>query len=125
VPLSRATVVYARCNMGSASRDREDAAELADEVRARLDVIMDGAAHVSEFTVDFPLQAHPPLTKEQSAVAVALNTVAKLLDRRAEEACRARDDSWRGLADAADIVTNEAVRLGVPQLFADVPADAS
>jgi hypothetical protein len=58
------------------STDREAATEIADEIRAELGVLMDGAAQLSEFTVDFPLQARAPLTKEQWAVAVSLNTLA-------------------------------------------------
>jgi hypothetical protein len=101
------------------SQDREAAAKIAEEIRAELGVLMDGAAKLSEFTVDFPLQARAPLTKEQWAVAVALNTLADLMDRRAEEACRAREPRWNGLSDAATMTRNEAGRLGVPQLFRD------
>ena len=73
------------------SQDRETPTKIAEEIQADLRVLMDGAAKLSEFTVDFPLQARAPLTKEQWAIAIALNTVADLLDRRADEACKARE----------------------------------
>jgi hypothetical protein len=56
-------------------------------------------------------------------VAVALNTLAELLDQRAEEACKARKPRWQGLADASTMLLNETGRLGLPQLFPDVPDD--
>ena len=102
------------------SKDREVATEIAGKIKADLGAAMDGAASISEFTVGTPLEARRPLTKEQWAVAVALNTLAELLDRRAGEACEAREARWEGLADASTIVLNEAGRLGLPQLFPEV-----
>jgi hypothetical protein len=103
------------------SKDREVAAEITEKIKADLGSAMDGAASISEFTVGTPLEARRPLTKEQWAVAVALNTLAELLDRRAEEASAAREARWQGLADASVMVLNEAGRLGLPQLFPEVP----
>jgi hypothetical protein len=92
--------------------------EIEREVRTALDTAMDGAARISEFTVDTaPLEARRPLTTEQREVAVALNTLSDVLGRRASEACAARESSWLGLSDAANIVSNETGRLGLPQLF--------
>jgi hypothetical protein len=103
--------------------DRDAAAELTKKIEADLRTGMDGAASVSEFTVGAPLEARKPLTKEQWAVAVALNTLAELLDQRAQQACTAREPRWQGLADASTMVLNETGRLGLPQLFPDVPDD--
>jgi hypothetical protein len=92
--------------------------EIEREVRTALDTAMDGAARISEFTVDTPpLEARRPLTTEQREVAVALNTLSDVLGRQASEACAAREPRWLGLSDAANIVSNETGRLGLPQLF--------
>lgn len=56
--------------------DRDAAAEITRQIEADLLTAMDGAASFSEFTVGTPLEAREPLTKEQWAVAVALNTLA-------------------------------------------------
>lgn len=79
---------------------------------------MRGAARVSEFTVDLPLplSARPPLTEAQLEVAVALNTVARLLEHQADGACKAREARWEGLSDAGTVVRNAAGYLGLPQL---------
>jgi hypothetical protein len=105
------------------SKDREMAAEITEKIKIDLSTAMDGAASISEFTVGTPLEARRPLTKEQWAVAVALNTLAELLDQRAGKACVAREARWQGLADASEIVLNEAGRLGLPQLFPEAPDD--
>jgi hypothetical protein len=75
------------------------------------------AAKLSEFTVDFPIGARPPLTSEQREVAVALNLMVELLDRRAEEASIAGEDRWRGLSDASTMLYNEIGRRRLPQLM--------
>jgi hypothetical protein len=87
-------------------------------VRRELDEAMRGAAQISEFTVDLPahLNARPPLTEEQYEVAVALNTLARLLDDRAEKACEAREPRWEGLSDASAMALNAAGYGGLPQL---------
>jgi hypothetical protein len=107
------------------STDRLAAEAISDEVRTELAVLMDGAAKISEFTVDMPLglKARRSLTPEQTELAVALNTMIDLLRRRAEEACVAREPRWQGLADAADMLENEAGRLGVPQMMRGMPDD--
>jgi hypothetical protein len=101
--------------------DRDAAAEITKKIEADLRAAMDGAASVSEFTVGTRLEARKPLTKEQWAVAVALNTLAELLDQRAQQACTAREARWQGLRHASTMVLNETGRLGLPQLFPDVP----
>jgi hypothetical protein len=103
--------------------DRDAATQIAERIEADLRVAMDGAASVSEFTVGTSLEARKPLTKEQWAVAVALNTLAELLDQRAQQACTAREPRWQGLADASTMVLNETGRLGLPQLFPDAADD--
>jgi hypothetical protein len=107
------------------SADRPAAKAISVEVRAELAVLMDGAAQLSEFTVDAPLglEARKPLTPEQTEVAVALNTMIDLLRRRAEGACVAREPRWEGLSDAATMLENEAGRLGVPQMCRQMPDD--
>jgi hypothetical protein len=109
--------------MADFRQDREAAAEITEKIKADLGAAMDGAASISEFTVGTPLEARKPLTNEQWAVAVALNTLAALLGQRAEEACVAREARWQGFADASRMVLNETGRLGLPQLFPDVPDD--
>ena len=98
--------------------DQKDAERIEREVRRELDEAMRGAARISEFTVDLPpwLNARPPLTEAQFEVAVALNTVARLLESKAEGACKAREATWEGLSDAATVVRNTAGHLGLPQL---------
>jgi hypothetical protein len=105
--------------MADFSNDRDVAAEITKKIEADLRIAMNGAASISEFTVGTPLEARKPLTQEQRAVAVALNTLAKLLDQRADEACAAREARWEGLSNASTMVLNEAGRLGLPQLFPD------
>lgn len=101
------------------TNDREVAKRLEQAVRAELDQVMRGAAQISEFTVDLPehLNARPSLTETQYEVAVALNTLARLLESRAEEACRAREGRWEGLSDAATMARNAAGYNGLPQLW--------
>jgi len=53
--------------------DRAIAEEAEPEVRRQLEEVERMAAKLSEFTVDFPIGARPPLTSEQREVAVALN----------------------------------------------------
>jgi hypothetical protein len=48
--------------------------------------------------------------------AVALNTLARLLEDRAEKACKAREARWEGLSDAATMARNAAGYSGLPQL---------
>jgi hypothetical protein len=59
------------------------------------------------------------LTDAQYEVAVALNTLARLLDNRAEKACKAREPRWEGLSDARTMVLNAAGHSGLPQLWDD------
>jgi hypothetical protein len=101
--------------------EREDARRIEQEVRRELDEAMRGAAQISEFTVDLPnhLSARPPLTEAQYEVAVALNTLARLLDDRAEKACKAREPRWEGLSDARTMALNAAGYWGLPQLWSD------
>lgn len=103
------------------AKDREDAKRIEQEVRRELGEAMKGAARISEFTVDLPghLNARQPLTEAQYEVAVALNTLARLLDDRAEEACKAREPRWEGLSDARTMAFNAAGYSGVPQLWND------
>lgn len=98
--------------------DREDAKRIEQEVRRELDEAMRGAARISEFTVDMPahLNARPPLTDAQYEAAVVLNTLARLLEDRAEKACKARKARWEGLSDAATMARNAAGYSGLPQL---------
>lgn len=105
--------------------DRAAAAAISDDVRTELAVLMDGATAISEFTVDLPnsLEARNPLTPEQTEVAVALNTMIDLLRRRADEAAKADESRWEGLSDAANMLENEAGRIGVPQMFRGMPED--
>jgi hypothetical protein len=99
-------------------KDRADAAGIEDEVRRELDEAMRGAARISEFTVGLPpgLDARPPLSEAQYEVAVALNTVARLLDHQADKACDAHEPRWEGLSDAGTVVRNAVGHLGLPQL---------
>jgi len=98
--------------------DRADAKRIEEEVRRELDEAMRGAAKISEFTVDLPahLSARPPLTEADYEVAVALNTLARLIEERAESACKAREARWEGLSDAGTMALNAAGYLGLPQL---------
>lgn len=107
------------------SADRLAAETISGEVRTELAALMDGAAKISEFTVDMPLglEARRSLTPKQTELAIALNTMIDLLRCRAEEACVAREPRWQGLADAADMLENEAGRLGVPQMMRGMPED--
>ena len=100
------------------SEDRLDAEGIEDEVRRELDEAVRSAARISEFTVDLPsgLNARAPLSEAQYEVAVALNTVALLLDHQADKACKAREARWEGLSDAGTVVRNAAGHLGLPQL---------
>lgn len=100
--------------------ERAEVETIKAEVRNRLDVLMDGAAQLSEFTVDAPLglEARPPLTESQREVTVALSALAVLLDRRASEASTAREPRWEGLADAVTYVNNVTGMLGLPQIGA-------
>lgn len=106
------------CDVTYCTADKADAERIAGEVRSELDEAMRCAAVLSEFTVDLPgrLEARRPLSESQREVAVALNTLARLFEQRAEEACAARDARWRGLADAATMTRNAAGQLGLPQL---------
>jgi hypothetical protein len=99
-------------------RDQGDTDAIRETVREELDEAMAGAARISEFTVDLPhgLEARRPMSEAQLEVSVALNTLARLLDRRAEEAARAREARWEGLSDAATMARNMAGDLGLPQL---------
>lgn len=101
--------------------DRQDTSRIEREVRRELDEAMSGAARISEFTVDLPehLNARQPLTDAQYEVTVALNTLARLLDDRAENACKAREPRWEGLSDARTVALNVAGYLGLPQLSND------
>jgi hypothetical protein len=104
--------------MADFREDRADAERIEQEVRRELDEGMRGAARISEFTVDLPpwLNARSPLTEAQFEVAVALNTVARLLELQADGACKAREARWEGLSDAGTVVRNAAGHLGLPQL---------
>ncbi len=97
--------------------DRAIAEEAEPEVRRQLEEVERMAAKLSEFTVDFPIGARPPLTSEQREVAVALNLAVELLDRRAEKASIAEEERWRGLSDASTMLYNEIGRRGLPQLW--------
>jgi hypothetical protein len=101
--------------------DRGDAKRIEQEVRRELDEAMRGAARISEFTVDLPnhLSARSPLTETQYEVAVALNTLARLLDDRAERASKAGEPRWEGLSDARTMALNAAGYSGLPQLWKD------
>jgi hypothetical protein len=107
------------------TNDRAAAEAISEEVRAELALLMDGAAKLSEFTVDMPmgLEARKALTPEQTELAVALNTMVDLLRRRAEEAATADEPRWLGLSDAATMLENEAGRLGVPQMMRGMQDD--
>ncbi len=98
--------------------DREDAKRIEQEVRRELDEAMRGAARISEFTVDMPahLNARPPLADAQYEAAVVLNTLARLLEDRAEKAGKAREARWEGLSDAATMARNSAGYSGLPRL---------
>ncbi len=109
--------------MSDVSSDRREAEMMEREVRVDLENTMAGAARISEFTVETPLEARPPLTSEGREVAVALNTMCDLLRRRASEASAEGEPRWEGLADGATMLENELCRLGLPQLMRGVLVD--
>lgn len=98
--------------------DQDAADRIEREVRQELDEAMKGAARLSEFTVDLPghLNVRPPLAEAEIEVAVALNTLARLFEERAESACKAREPRWEGLSDAGTMARNAAGHRGLPQL---------
>jgi hypothetical protein len=117
VPSATGMIMVKR--MTSFTSDRSEAQRIEREVRDELNDAMWTAARLSEFTVDMPLHldARRPLSPVQREVAVALNTLARLLDQRADDACRARDPRWEGLADASTMLLNAAGYRELPQLL--------
>jgi hypothetical protein len=105
------------------SADDASLERLETQVRARLDALMDGAAALSEFTVDFPLGARKPLTDAQREVAVILNAIAELLHQRALEASAANEPRWEGLADAGTMVHNALGYHSLPQIERAFPEE--
>lgn len=98
------------------SGDEAEIRRIEAEIRRRLDAAMAGAARISEFTVDTPIGARPPLSPVDHEVAVALNAAAELLYVRAHEAAGVDDLRWEGLADAATMLSNAIGYRGLPQV---------
>lgn len=103
--------------MTSFQQDQIAAVAAEERVRSRLRWCEDGAAKVSEWTVNTGwLQARRPLSEKEREVTVALNVMGELLGERARQAAEGREDRWGGLSDAATMVYNELGRRGLPQL---------
>jgi hypothetical protein len=85
-------------------------------VREWLDTLARETARLSEFAVDTPLTARPPLSGQQRAVAEALLVTLEVVQRTAQELCQAGDPSWHGWSDAATWLFNDIGRRHLPQL---------
>jgi hypothetical protein len=106
--------------MGDYEKNRAEAAEIEEKARRVMTDVDRGSGQLSEFVVDVPLEARPPLTEVQREVAVALNVLCELLGRRSREASEQGEARWEGLYDAATIAWNELGRLGLPQVASSI-----